>query len=287
MLRADADESLQATDGLLPLPPCAPASGAVGSVRTLASTKAVESLAEECRQAYQGFLFGVASGWSQRDLAAFLAETYRAIAVDDDAGAALLAEELRERPFGADAVIDPSETSDMLQATRREVLETLEYLTTPEGGRQFGFQAMTSGWLIPVRDAEGAFGWLPVAAPAMRLKARILSLVAADYLVRQEDYLVLLAICGRCERAVFDIGVRSRGTCCRVSTSGVWSAGPVSSGPVSSGPVSSGPVSSGPVSSGPVSAGPESGRPSSSRASSTASAGASPEAPADENGAST
>jgi hypothetical protein len=178
----------------------------------------VADVAEACRQAFQSFLFGVASGWGTRELAHFLAETYANLAVhaSDDVAA------MCKRPFGADARVAPTDVIDLLQATRRDVLEQLEYLTALEGGKPLTFTAMTSGWVVPARDSEGELGWIPVAKPSMRLKARILSLVAADYMARSEDYLVLLAICNRCERAVFDIGVRASGACCRVSMSGTW-----------------------------------------------------------------
>jgi hypothetical protein len=198
---------------------------------TLDAERAVESilrpvgvLAEECRQAYQGFLFGVASGWGEEHLATFLATTYADVAADAEAES----DQRLRSPFGADARVDPTDANDLLQATRRDVLETLESLREGEGGKALAFRAVTSGWVVRVEDATGARGWMPVAKPSMRLKARVLSLVAADYLMRQDDYLLLLTICTRCERVVFDAGVRERGACCRVSASGMWLPPPAS-----------------------------------------------------------
>ena len=203
--------------------------GGGGAGAVAAPAERVERLArpivvvtEECRQAYQSFLFGVASGWGEDELARFLATTYGQVAVD----AAAESDALARRPFGADARVDPAEATDLLQVTRRDVLETLEFIGTVEGGKAFVFRAVTSGWVARAEDADGALGWVPVAKPTMRLKARILSLVAADYLMRPADYVTLLTICNRCERVVFDAGVRERGSCCRVSTSGMWLPSP-------------------------------------------------------------
>lgn len=196
--------------------------GADPAERVERLARSIGVVAEECRQAYQSFLFGVASGWGEDELARFLATTYGQVAVD----AAAESDALSRRPFGADTLVDPAEAPDLLQVTRRDVLETLEFIGTLEGGKALAFRAVTSGWVARAADADGALGWVPVAKPTMRLKARILSLVAADYMMRPDDYATLLTICNRCERAVFDAGVRERGSCCRVSTSGMWVPSP-------------------------------------------------------------
>ena len=54
---------------------------------------------------------------------------------------------------------------------------------------------------------------MPVAQPRMRLTDRVLSLVAADYLLRSEDYETALFTCSACGLTAFDAARAQLGVC--------------------------------------------------------------------------
>jgi hypothetical protein len=191
-------------------------------------------LADACREAVIEFLNGVlVEGWGPSHLAAWLRGPYRTIT---RRGAALVAS-LERGPQVSAALVRWIENEDrdrVLREAANETLETLRSASDPSEGASFACAVIAEGLVIPCSTSWGTETWLPVATPRMRLVERVRSLIAADYLLRPEDYEVCLAICGRCEAVSFDPVAKSRGVCRSHATSVVvrrWESGTDGLGP--------------------------------------------------------
>jgi len=101
----------------------------------------------------------------------------------------------------------------LLTRTREQVGATMLSLCDPEEGVAFGYEALAAGLVYRCQDAKGAQGWVPVAYPRMRLLDRVLSLIAADHLMRAGDYETRLFQCTACEALSFDAARRALGIC--------------------------------------------------------------------------
>ena len=113
----------------------------------------------------------------------------------------------------APAVLRPSSVQKLLTRTREQVGATILSLCDPEEGVAFGYEALAAGLVYRCQDVKGVQGWVPVAYPRMRLLDRVLSLVAADYLMRAGDYETRLFQCTACEALSFDADRRALGIC--------------------------------------------------------------------------
>ncbi|HEY6460430.1 MAG TPA: hypothetical protein VIY73_09770, partial [Polyangiaceae bacterium] len=107
----------------------------------------------------------------------------------------------------------PGVLTNLLAKTRLEVSLGLLRARDPADGVGFGYSALAAGHVYRCQDAEGAPGWVPVAQPRMRLADRVLSLVAADYLLRSEDYETALYTCSACGLTEFDASRAPVGVC--------------------------------------------------------------------------
>ncbi len=144
----------------------------------------VLAVADACRATAFAFV-DEAEGWGKLELARWLAGPYANL-------------------LRLTASLEPPETSGIVQIPRIrtldeqvvqrlvwrahvEVMETLQNVKTPSEGQTFTLAMISLGKVARFRDATGALGWLPTPR-AKRLAERVLSLVAADYLVRPADY---------------------------------------------------------------------------------------------------
>jgi hypothetical protein len=172
-------------------------------VLALPSRARVDSFADGCRTAALDFVNRVAArDLDKVALAGWLRGPYRA------------------------HVFSPARTSHPKLPTRTIVAGVLERLVARargeaihafeqarDDGPSFGFGALASGLVVRSQDVAGAIGWIPVAYPRMRLADRVASLVAADYLLRPDDYEHALFTCAACDALVFDARARDRGRC--------------------------------------------------------------------------
>jgi hypothetical protein len=94
------------------------------------------------------------------------------------------------------------------------------------GEPAFVYDMVSLGFVVRCEDARQIEGWVP-SSSARRLADRVLSLFAADYLVRPQDYEHDLAVCRKCGIVEFDQVARGRGVCGRHG-SGVYVPGGVS-----------------------------------------------------------
>jgi hypothetical protein len=169
----------------------------------------VNAIANMCREAGLAFLDGVAADWGKLELAAWLCGPYReATRFGDWVRRPLPPARPREHETFTDEHI-----ADILREARWHVLASLESAALPSKHRGFVEIALGAGFVVPRRDGLGHVAWVPVDARTMRLRDRVESLFAADYLIRPKDYITELAVCHRCEAVLFDPEARRRGDC--------------------------------------------------------------------------
>jgi hypothetical protein len=178
-----------------PLPPL---------VLALPSRSLVGTFTDGCREAALDFVNRIAVSTDKELLAEWLRGPYRAHVVT-------LARSRTQR-MGAASVV-PGALAKLLAQTRLEVSVSLLRTRDPEDGVGFGYSALAAGLVYRAQDATGAMGWVPVAQPRMKLTDRVLSLVAADYLLRSEDYETALFTCSECGLTAFDARRASVGVC--------------------------------------------------------------------------
>jgi hypothetical protein len=173
-------------------------------VLALPAGSRVASFADGCRAAVLDFVNRVVLGDDKQELAAWLRGPYRSHAV-------ALAQS-RTKRLGAANVL-PGVLASLLSKTRLEVAVGLLRVRDPADGVGFGYSALAAGHVYRCQDSEGNPGWVPVAQPRMRLADRVLSLVAADYLLRSEDYETALYTCSACGLTEFDASRAAAGLC--------------------------------------------------------------------------
>lgn len=176
-------------------------------VLALPSKSRVVSFAAGCRAAVLDFVNRVSTSDDGEQLAAlagWLRGPYRAHSVT-------LARS-RTRRLGAASVVQGA-LATLLARTRQEVLLGLLGACNTEEGIGFAYGALAAGHVYRCQDAEGTPGWVPVAQPRMRLADRVLSLVAADYLLRSEDYETSLYACSACGVVAFDASRAGQAVC--------------------------------------------------------------------------
>jgi len=201
-----------------------PATGlTIPLVLALPARARVVDFADGCRAAALDFVNGVARQADKEQLALWLRGPYRDHVV-------VLARS-RTRRMGAATVV-PGALEKLLTQARQEVEAALERARDPEEGVSWGFSALSSGLVYRCQDAAGAQGWVPVAHPRMRLADRVLSLVAADYLLRTPDYEEALYTCSACGLVAFDAGRAVLGVCGAHARSDIRELKPLQATPI-------------------------------------------------------
>jgi hypothetical protein len=176
-------------------------------VLALPSRSRVPAFAEGCRAAALDFVNRVTEMEGKEQLAGlagWLRGPYRAHSVT-------LARSHTKR-LGAASVL-PGALATLLTRTRQHVLMGLLQARNTEEGIGFAYSALAAGHVYRCQDVDGTPGWVPVAQPRMRLADRVLSLVAADYLLRSEDYETALYTCSACGLTEFDADRAALGAC--------------------------------------------------------------------------
>jgi hypothetical protein len=185
------------------------ASGAAPTHVTLETGATAASIAAACRRAGLDFLRGVRAGWDARDLSAWLTGAY--------------AEAVCYVPRG-EATLTPIDTpftlNERLCEARNGALLALDEARSSGSGLSFVRAAIRRREIIPAVDAYGTSFWIPLDRRKMQLRERVLSLFAADYLLRPGEYTGELVVCPTCEAIVFDAKARAMGQCGVHRTSG-------------------------------------------------------------------
>jgi hypothetical protein len=173
-------------------------------VMALPAGARVVKFTEGCRTAALDFVNRVGASRGKEPLVEWLRGPYRSHVVT-----IAHASHRRISP----ATLRPSSVQKLLTRTREQVGATMLSLCDPEEGVTFGYEALAGGLVYRCQDSRGRQGWVPVAYPRMRLLDRVLSLVAADHLLRAGDYESLLFQCSACESLAFDCARRALGIC--------------------------------------------------------------------------
>jgi hypothetical protein len=145
---------------------------------TLPPLVSAEDVSRQCRDAYLHFLNHVCTSGKRDDLVAWLSGPYRLLI--QRAGDTTAAEAAR---IGAVKRLDEVSVRRLLLAVREEVVSTV---ADRSKRRKFATAMVQVGYVVRAVDGTNRPGWLPRARVNMRLADRVLSLVAADYLARNE-----------------------------------------------------------------------------------------------------
>jgi hypothetical protein len=164
-----------------------------------------ESVALECRDAALAFVAGAAR-WDKLDLVLWLTGPYAGATRHVSRG---------ERVAGLDEErdVDDEAVEELVRRARLDVVGSLAEAAEGDGILDF-VEACVERALV--RRAEGADGlevWVPVDGSRVRLRDRVWSLFAADYLNDAIAYEQELFVCPKCESVVFDEGSRRLGLC--------------------------------------------------------------------------
>lgn len=164
-----------------------------------------DSVAAECREAALAFVNGVAGNWDKLDLALWLTGPYARATGHMPRG---------ERVAGMteESEVDPIALDELVTRVRAQLIAALEKAALSEGTLDFALEAMDRGLVTRAVDLDGEIVWVPVDGPRMRLRDRVRSLFAADYLNDPGAYAALY-VCHRCEGVVFDENAKKLGAC--------------------------------------------------------------------------
>jgi hypothetical protein len=164
----------------------------------------VSSIADDCRAALLAFLAGPAG---KAELASWLAGPYRLVTRH------VPRQELAPRESGIlptpiRSQLRAKEVDAIFESARGEVRDALA-----RHDSSFARAALAAGQVQRSRDPFGRSGYVPIDHERMRLADRVLSLAAADHLMRPSDYFALLVVCAECRQVSFDAEARARGKC--------------------------------------------------------------------------
>jgi hypothetical protein len=164
-----------------------------------------ESVAAECRGAALSFIHGVAAGWDKLDLALWLTGPYSRATRHVPRG---------ERVAGLDEANEVTDETieSLVTRARSQLVASLETAVLNDGNLDFALDAMDRGLVRRALDVDGEVVWVPADNTRMRLKDRVRSLLAADYLNDPGAYAALY-VCSRCENVVFDENAKRLGAC--------------------------------------------------------------------------
>lgn len=164
-----------------------------------------ETVAAECREAALFFVNGAAAGWDKLDLVLWLTGPYARSTRHVSRG---------ERVTGLDEESDVSYASleELVTRVRGQLVASLESAVLSGGTLDFAIDAMDHGLVRRAVDVDGEIVWVPEDHTRMRLRDRVRSLLAADYLNDPGAY-VALFVCHRCENVVFDENAKRLGAC--------------------------------------------------------------------------
>jgi hypothetical protein len=136
-------------------------------------------VAAACRSAFLSFV-RQSGQWGKRELAEWLTNHYaKAMCLDEDPAPS------ERRPTRS---VDPAALQWLTRAARIEVIRCAEDLLEHGEGAPFLSRLLVHGYVVPVRDAAGAEGFVPTTKPAMTFADRVLSLLAADFLTSPHEY---------------------------------------------------------------------------------------------------
>ncbi|HWL89629.1 MAG TPA: hypothetical protein VNO21_27690, partial [Polyangiaceae bacterium] len=103
---------------------------------------------------------------------------------------------------------------DLIARVRDEVTDALDHVLT--GDPAFADECVRAGFVAPLKLSSGRVLYVAMNHKSLRLADRVLSLFAADYLMRPQDYRAKLSVCEYCRAVSFEKE-------CRHPQSGIFS----------------------------------------------------------------
>lgn len=191
----------------------------VDTILTLPSQTSAIAVAQSCRDTATVFMEDALS-WGKGQLAMWLMGPYGQITQYTHA-VERMTQSGRYPRMQAPLLreIDARMVERVISSARDEVIarlaQTLDAGFGADGAGEpaFVYDMVSLGFVVRCEDARQIEGWVP-SATARRLADRVLSLFAADYLVRPQDY-DSMAVCRKCGIVEFDPVCRARGVCGR------------------------------------------------------------------------
>lgn len=168
----------------------------------LGEGETVEALAGRVRRAYLEFL-ELPPG--KAALGRWLMTSYRACTFRPPRPSGVSARQ-EEPPAStpdhvAEHELHESRVDEVITQARGAVLAAIEAVAMPRPSFD-RFPAVSA--LVPVADATGRRGWLAVDRPHLKLRDRVLALVAADVMMQPEDFRTgHIHVCHLCENIYF------------------------------------------------------------------------------------
>jgi hypothetical protein len=163
-------------------------------------------IADGCREAFVEFCRGVASGWTKRDLALWLAGPYARVARLIDTH-----EDENRASAEALAAVTPSRISELLDPAWQDAVSCVEDLARGIGVRWLD-EAFEHGSVIEAALDDEYSVFVPHHRPRLTLALRVRSLIVADFLLRPEEYRGEVRACNECGVVLLGIA-RRRGQC--------------------------------------------------------------------------
>jgi hypothetical protein len=147
-------------------------------------------VAVACREA--GLAFLETDQWSKRDLAQWLIDSYQFATLRGHGGGVF------PQHHGT---VSREKVLDLVERVRDEVRNTLDHVLT--GDMSFARQLVEEGVVAPFRQQNGQTMYVAMNHKSLRLADRVLSLFAADFLMRPHDYRARLSVCEYCKTVSF------------------------------------------------------------------------------------
>jgi hypothetical protein len=145
----------------------------------LPADTSVFRVAAACRNALLLFV-GQSGKWGKRELAEWLMNHYaKAVCLDEEPAPS------ERKPSQS---VEPEALQWLLRAARVEVIQCAEELLEHGEDAPFLSRVADHGYVVPVRDAAGAEGFVPITKRAMTFADRVVSLLAADFLTLPDQY---------------------------------------------------------------------------------------------------
>lgn len=168
-----------------------------------------DDVAVASRSAALAFCRGVAAGWTKRDLAEWLVADY------DDATLtvreSLLPPPLVERSEHMPR-LDEDRILQVVDPAWQEAVTCIEDFAAGRESRHLD-EALHRGSIVEAWLDTGESVFVPVNRPGLPLAVRLRSLLVVDFLLRSEDYVGDIRVCGECGVILLGLWARDRGHC--------------------------------------------------------------------------
>jgi hypothetical protein len=170
----------------------------------------VEHIADACRSAAIAFIDGVGAGWEKEELARWLVGPYHQLSMLRISHESMRSEVVSGVfPRRTEGVVVNDDVVRVMWDAREEVLAVIDAFERSEpNAESFVWKLQARDVFARIEDYRGDRGFVPNEAVPQHLSERVLSLIAADYIVRPFDYEDRVAVCRSCGVMTFSENAR-------------------------------------------------------------------------------